>query len=116
MSKNLQNSAYNQGYAAGYRAGLADGMAGKIGAEAEEELLQLPLKLLDLSARTRNALTGYGCVRIGDVAQIQEEKIRCIRNLGQKGLNEVAWALREQGLLHTDWNAFLTEVLVTDIE
>ncbi len=77
---------YNEGYAAGYRAGLADGMAGKIGAEAEENLLLLPLELLDLSARTRNALTGYGCVRIGDVAQIPEEKIRCIRNLGPKRL------------------------------
>ncbi len=115
MKNKLRAKDYNEGYAAGYRAGLADGLAGKTG-EGGQARLQLPLEFLELSVPVRNALIRYGCVRIGDVAQIPEERIRCIRNLGRKGLDEVARALHKQGLLHTDWDAFLTEVLVTGIE
>ncbi len=116
MNNSIQTSAYNKGYVAGYRAGLADGRSGRSGLDGQAEILQIPLEILELTTRTRNSLLDCGCVRIADIANMPAEKIGYIRNLGRKGVDEVARALRKHGLIHTDWRAFLLGANIGDEE
>jgi DNA-directed RNA polymerase subunit alpha len=62
---------------------------------------QRPLEALNLSARTYHCLRRHGCVTIGHILEMEEDALRCIRNLGEKTLCEVADRLH--------WFHFLSE-------
>ena len=41
-----------------------------------------------------------------ELAALDADKIWVIRNLGKTGINEIAGALRDLGIGHTDWDRF----------
>lgn len=99
---------YSKGYQAGYRSGIADARDGVKAADAaDDDILNLPLEGMNLSARAYNCLHYGGYKRIRDIVSLSEEKIWHIKNLGRVSANEIAKALQEHGILHTAWSSFL---------
>ncbi len=97
-----------QAYLRGYRCGFQDGLAAHAsGGAAAPTLPEMPIEALGLSSRPRNCLLACQCLRVGDVAQLSEERIRHMRNLGKKGAAEIAQSLRSHGLFGTAWDLFL---------
>lgn len=53
---------------------------------------------LELSARSRKALDRLGIERLGDLANLTEERLLACKNFGETSLNEVKQVLRRYGL------------------
>ena len=104
----VKRQAYHRGYLAGYRRGIEDGRSGRGGATMESELLDLPIQFLNLSIRPLNSLDRAGYRTIRDIVSLNQQEIRKIRNLGIKGLGEVAGALWERGIRDSEWNEWLS--------
>lgn len=107
-----QKAAYNKGYSLGYQTGYADGrndaIHGVDPAYVSDDILKLPIQDMDLSSRAFNCLVRAGYKYIGDVAALRDTQIRVMRNLGKVSANEIAQALRSYGILHTDWDLYLS--------
>ena len=104
----LKARAYNKGYIAGYRQGVEDSKSGKTGAQTEPELLDLPIQFLELSTRPFNSLERAGYHRVRDIVTLDQREIWKIRNLGTKGLHEIAQALWDRGIRESNWNEWLS--------
>ena len=100
----LKQQAYHEGYIAGYQRGLEDS---RIGMQTPPELLDRPLQFLNLSARPFNCLDRSGHRTIRDITSLNRQEIWMIRNLGAKGLHEVAQALWDLGIRDSHWNEWL---------
>jgi len=59
-----------------------------------DEVLNTPVMELDLPTRTLNALTAANIKTIGDLIKFSKEEIRSIRNIGNKGMEEIEKALK----------------------
>lgn len=103
----IKEQAYHKGYLAGYRRGIEDGKSGRGGAQVESELLDLPIQFLNLSTRPFNSLDRADYRTIRDIVSLSQQEIRKIRNLGMKGLREIAGALWERGIRDSAWNEWL---------
>ena len=102
---------YDKGYSAGYQAGYLDGTtdaaSGRTRPVASDEILNLPIEQLGLSTRAHNCMVAAQCRRIGDVARLTEEQIATMKRLGRISANEIALALRAQGIKRTAWDNYL---------
>lgn len=103
----LKRQAYNKGYIDGYQRGLEDRKSGAIDPNMFPPLLDQPIQVLGLSIRPFNSLDRGGYRTIGDIVVLRKEEIEKIRNLGSKGLHEIAWALWNQGIRDSEWNYWL---------
>ena len=100
----LKHQAYHEGYIAGYQRGIEDG---KTGIQVPPALLDSPLQFLNLSTRPFNSLDRAGYRTIRDIVSLNRQEIWKIRNLGTKGLREVAQALWHLGIRDSQWNEWL---------
>lgn len=100
---------YNLGYKAGYKEGADDAANGRSHSFGKEEELQLPVEVLGLSVRAYNCLIRIGCKTIGDVARISDGQIATARNMGKKSADEIANALKQRGVTHTEWEKYLLD-------
>ncbi len=94
-------------FSRGYRAGFIDGLA----AAAQQRpkfpsILQQPVEVLGLSSRPLNCLRACQCKRVQDVAELPQEVIQRMRNLGRKSGDEIARALHQQQIFGSAWDAF----------
>lgn len=108
MDKSIRlakEQAYNKGYIAGYQRGIEDCKSGRM--DTQPDILDCPLQFLNLSKRVINSLDRAGYSRIRDIVPLDPQEIWRIRNLGSKGLCEIAWALWEREIRDTDWNGWL---------
>lgn len=103
----LKKQAYYKGFIEGYQRGIEDCKSGKETTRVDPECLDCPLQFLNLSTRTFNSLNRAGYSRIQDIVSLRKQEIWKIRNLGIKGLREIAWALWERGIRYTEWNEWL---------
>lgn len=97
---------FNNGYLDGYKNGIQDGRDGKAPFIGPEDVLRLPIECLKVSTKVKNCLRWSKCATIGELAALDADKIWVIRNLGKTGINEIAGALRDLGIGHTDWDRF----------
>jgi len=63
------------------------------------QLCGLPLDELGLSVRAYNSLKRYGITSVGQVLEMNEEELLCVRNFGVKGLQELIEIMQENGCL-----------------
>lgn len=94
-----------QGYHDGYAAGLKAESTGKEELESLD-IMDLPIETMPVSTRVCNALCRNECRLVRDVVSLDIETIRRIRNLGEKGIQEVLRALHSYGLTHTHWELY----------
>lgn len=100
------NAAYQTGFSRGYHRGYQDGMlqVNRLGNPSEkEDILSHPIEALNLSPRAFHCLHLAGYVNLCDVAELDELQIIRIKGMGIKTLKEIARALREYGIGHTQW-------------
>lgn len=102
-----KDSLYYEGYLAGYWDGVKDAVSFKVQDCPSVHNRTLPIHAMALSTRAYNCLTHCGCVYIEDVAALNKETIRRIRNLGTKTASEIANCLIEYGILYSAWSDFL---------
>ena len=109
--KKVKSSAFNSGYVHGYRKGynlgIADLKEGNAVQDSPEDLCNLPIEQLNLSARCVNSLRSAGCSYIYDVASMSSERIRVLRGIASVGAREIAQALRKNGILYSAWDEWL---------
>ena len=106
-SCSLKQQVYYQGYFDGYRRGIEDVKSGKAGNQMEPALHDKPIQFLNLSTRPFNSLDRAGYRTIQDIVALNREEIWKIRNLGTKGLREIARALWDRGIRDSEWNEWL---------
>ena len=100
----LKQQAFHEGYIAGYQRGIEDGRAG---GQVSPDLLDAPLQFLNLSTRAFNSLDRAGHRTIRDIISLNRQEIWKIRNLGTKGLHEIARSLWNLGIRDSQWNEWL---------
>ena len=98
---------YNKDYLAGYRDGIRDAVSGKSTKMMQNDILDLPIKVMALSTRARNCLSHAGCTYIADVIALSEDTIMAMRNLGSKTASEIALWLNANGIYNSAWSDFL---------
>lgn len=105
------SSEYNRGYGVGYRLGYTDGVKDGLSGVTEpagaDEVLNQPIETLDLPTRAHSCLVAMGCKRIADVVRVSGEKIATTPHLGKISANDIAKALKEQGVGITAWDEYL---------
>lgn len=110
-ARKLALREYNRGYSIGYQTGYQDGASdttrGRSRPVASDEILNLPIEQLSLSTRAHNCMVAAQCKRIGDVVRLSEEQIVTMKSLGKVSANEIAQALKAQGVQHTAWDKYL---------
>ena len=102
-----KNQLMLKGYIEGYKDGFRDATNGKANACEHNDFLELPIKVMPLSARARNCLTAAGCVNVRDVISLEEMKIARIRNLGIKTAKEIGLWLVENGVYASAWSNYI---------
>lgn len=97
------------GYAAGYQACTDDFINGRSYSPLNDDIMNLPLEVLTLSARAYNIFHNKKYSRIRDIASLDADSIRAMRNLGAKTADEIARALQAIGfpIEHTAWYQYL---------
>jgi len=70
-------------------------------AEADLEVLNQSVDVLEPSVRAENCLTNAGCKYVGDLIQLTEAQALKVKNLGRHTLRELREALAQLGL-HLD--------------
>lgn len=110
-ARKLALREYNRGYSVGYQTGYQDGAvdadSGRSRPVAPDGILNLPIEQLGLSTRAHNCMVAARCKRIGDVARLSEEQIATMKSLGKVSANEIAQALKAQGVQNTAWDKYL---------
>lgn len=101
------NKGYNLGYRAGYQNGIEDTRSGIVQQDAPDDILNLPIEVMNLTTRVYNSIHRAGFRRIHEIAVLGEMDIWKIKNLGRKGANEIARKLLEYGIKYTAWNRYL---------
>ena len=104
--RSVKKQAYHQGYLAGYRRGIEDCISGKSCMQTEPDLLDRPIQFLNLSTRPFNSLDRAGYRTIRDIVSLNQQEIWKIRNLGIRGLREIAGALWDHGIQDSEWNVW----------
>lgn len=109
--RKVVSSEYNRGYGVGYRMGyndgVKDGMSGATQPAGTDEVLNQPIETLDLPTRAHSCLVAMGCKRIADVARVPGAKIATTPHLGRISANDIAKALKAQGIGITAWDEYL---------
>ena len=103
----IKDHAYHKGYLAGYECGVEDFKSGIVNRQISPDLLDRPIQFLNLTTRPFNCLDRGGYHTIREISNLSQQEIRQIRNLGRKGLCEIAWALWNHGIRDTQWNNWL---------
>lgn len=103
----IKRQAYHKGFIDGYQRGLDDCNSGVVAPQADSDLLDRPIQLLNLSTRPFNCLVRCGYSTIRDIVALNREDIWKIRGLGNKGIQEIALALWNFGIGHSEWNFWL---------
>jgi len=98
---------YHVGYCEGYKSGEDDASSGVAGIVRTTDIQDQPIEMLGLSTAAFNCLQFAKIKRIGEVAQLQEEQICVMRNLGIKRADEIARAMQKYGIYHTAWDKYL---------
>lgn len=109
MSYRVQEAkrkGFHEGYNAGYQNGVFDTQHGVTLTSQDNEQFRLPIECMAISTRARNCLVCANLDTIGDVASISGERIRTMRNLGKVTAAEIAKALQEMGIYHTEWEPY----------
>lgn len=105
------SSEYNRGYGVGYRMGytdgVKDGMSGVTQPAGPDEVLNQPIETLNLPTRAHSCLVAMGCKRIADVVRVPGAKIATTPHLGRISANDIAKALKAQGIGITAWDEYL---------
>ena len=70
----------------------------KIKALFEDEISKKKIEELDLSTRTKNALSNVGIKNVGLLSRKTEKKLREVEGLGDKGIQEIKRELGNLGL------------------
>jgi len=104
-AEDARRKGYTQGYREGYSAGLKTQGTDREVSEIVD-MMDLTIETMPLSSRVCNALRSNGCTVIRDVATQNIATIRKMRNLGEKGIQEILQALHSYGLTHTEWELF----------
>ena len=102
-----QEGLYYEGYLAGYRDGVRDGISGKATVNIGNDLKELPVWAMSLSARACNCLTRAGCKSVADVLSLSDHTIATMRNLGVKTAAEIADWLEAHGAGYSAWSKYL---------
>lgn len=102
-----QGDRYDKGYMAGYWDGVNDALNHRDAILVADDLMVLPIKVMDVSTRARNCLSQAGCRSVGDVASLGEKSIMTMRNLGVKTASEIAQWLTKHGICHSAWTKYL---------
>ena len=100
----IKQQAFHEGFIAGYQRGIEDSRAWS---QVPPALLDSPLQFLNLSSRPFNSLDRAGHRTIRDIISLNRQEIWKIRNLGTKGLHEIAQALWNLGIRDSQWNEWL---------
>lgn len=103
----MKKQAYHKGYLSGYACGVEDCKSGNVDKETSPDLLDRPIQFLNLTARPFNSLDHSGYHTIREITVLSQQEIQKIRNLGHKGLCEIALALWNYGIRNTAWNNWL---------
>ena len=103
----MVDSQYQKGYMAGYRDGLKAAAQGEFKINFTEDMPNLPVDALPLSARAKNCLLHIGCSYASDIVQLNEQRIATMRNLGPKSAAEIAQWLDQQGIHYSAWCKYL---------
>lgn len=98
---------YYQGYADGYRDSAADRKNGCTDENTPLEIVHFPIQIMAVSNRAVHCLHAAGCVRIGDVVNLSEDRIASMHGLGRITASEIANWLLSQGVRHSAWNRYL---------
>lgn len=106
---------YQIGFNDGYEQGLLDAPKSVVKEGKSVAITSLPLEALNVSLRTRNALSRAGYKRIGDILKLYRREIIHIKNLGPKQREEVAAGLHYYGITETDWDFFHHGKTITEI-
>lgn len=107
ISTEAYSRGYTDGYKAGYKSGKFDAENGMEPPKTPEETLNPPIETMGISVRAFNCLKGAGCVTIGDVAQLNADRIWRMRSLGKVSADEIAHCLQKQEITGTAWDSFL---------
>lgn len=100
-------NGYQAGYADGYREGNFHQKSKLEFSKTGEDPLTQPISSLSLSPRTYHCLDQAGYLTIGQVVELEREKILSMRGLGKRSMNEVARALQHLKIPSTPWYEFL---------
>ena len=103
----MVDSQYQKGYLAGYRDGLKAAAQGKVRINFTEDMPDLPIDAIPLSARAKNCLRNSGCSYASDIAELSEHRIATMRNLGPKSAAEIAQWPDQQGIHYSAWCKYL---------
>lgn len=66
-----------------------------LGEKVMERFKSMPIEKLNISVRTYNCLKRRGISTVGEVAEMSNEEMKRIRNLGIEGYNEIIEKLEE---------------------
>lgn len=105
--EDIQDLMFRKGYAAGYRDGVKQAMEGKAKQIQGCEITDMPIGVMELSARACNCLTQAGCADVADVAMLSDHRIATMRGLGKKTASEVARWLEAHGVHYTAWYKYI---------
>lgn len=109
--RKVTSTEYNRGYGVGYRLGYTDGVKdgtnGVTQSAGPDEVLNQPIETLNLPTRAHGCLISMGCRRIADVVRISGETIATTPHLGKISANDIAKALKDQGIGITAWDEYL---------
>lgn len=112
MSHRVQEAkrkGFHEGYNAGYQNGVYDTQHGVTLTSQDNEQFRLPIECMAISTRALSCLTCAHLQTIGDVARVSGDQIRTMRNLGKITAAEIAKALQEMGIHHTEWEPYIRE-------
>lgn len=98
---------YQAGYVDGYRNGINNCSENNVTALKNDDIFTLPIDAMHLSTGSINCLKRVGIENLGDIVNMEESRIRVIRNLGAKRGNEIALAVRNAGIFNTAWDKWL---------
>lgn len=104
--KNEYERGYERGRNVGYKQGVEDARNQKLREDIDADITCTPLTHLNLSTRTFNCLHRRQCETVGDFAHWEDDEILRTRNLGAKGIREIANALLCIGISQTEWDKY----------
>ena len=103
-----QEDACRKAYLLGYRAGYQDGKSGIDWIVYDTDTVAAdPIETMGLSTRGFYCLRAAGCRYVGDVAKLEEGRIRRMRNLGKVTAREIARVINKLGIHGTAWEIYL---------
>lgn len=103
----MAENQYPKGYMAGYWDGIRDATQGRINENGTEDMLNLPVEIMEISTRAKNCLIRTGCKYISEVTKLGEYEIAIMRNVGTKTAHEIAKWLDDQGIHYSAWCKYL---------